>query len=253
MTTSAAVVLYELRDDIAVVTLNRPDKLNAISAELNHELGRAVQRAEADDAAVIVLTGAGERSFCAGADMLEVAGVEPVAGQVPARTERLDGYETLASTPLPVIAAINGYCFGGGARLAVSCDIRLAAVTATFRLPGVEYGLVVVAATLPRLVGTAKAKEWIYTARRFGAAEALAAGLVNSVYPAGELLPAALAMAADIARHSRAAVRASKQVIDSATLDADAVDLENRVNRELRGSSEQTARFRAATRKVTGR
>lgn len=253
MTDSQAVVLYERRGDVALVTLNRPHRHNAINAALNHFLGAAIRRAEAEDVAVVVLTGAGEKAFCAGGDMLEMSGVEPGAEPLPAREDRLDGYDVLTDTPLPVIAAINGYCFGGGARLAVSCDIRLAAEHASFRLPGVEYGLVVTAAMLPRLVGTSKAKEWIYTARRFEAAEALAAGLLSAVYPADALLPAALAMAQTIASHSRGAVRESKRVIDAATLHGEAVAMEEAANRVLRGSAEQTARFRDATRKVTGR
>ena len=253
MQSAEPVVLYERRGDTALVTLNRPAKLNAISAALNHFLGEAIRRAEAEDVAVIVLTGAGEKAFCAGGDMLEMSGVEPGVAPLPPREQRLDGYELLSATPLPVLAAINGYCFGGGARLAVSCDIRLAAPHATFRLPGVEYGLVVTAAMLPRLVGTSKAKEWIYTAREFDAAEALAAGLLSAVHPANELLSATLAMAETIARHSRAAVRESKRVIDAATLHADAVHMEDAANRDLRGSKEQSDRFRAATRKVTGR
>ena len=159
----------------------------------------------------------------------------------------------VAGTPLPVIAAVNGYCYGGGAALAIACDIRIAAENATFRLPGVEYGLVVAAATLPRLVGAAKAKELIFTARRFDAAEALRSGLVNAVYPLPELLPAALAMAESIAANSVAAVRASKRVIDAASLSDAARALESEVNRTLRGSPEQVARFRAATQRVTGR
>ena len=253
MNSAEPVVLYERRGDLALITLNRPAKLNAISTALNHFLGAAISRAESEDVAVIVLTGAGEKAFCAGGDMLEMSGVEPGATPLPPREQRLDGYELLSATQLPVLAAINGYCFGGGARLAVSCDIRLAAAHATFRLPGVEYGLVVTAAMLPRLVGTSKAKEWIYTARKFDAAEALAAGLLSAVYPSNELLPAALAMAETIARHSRAAVRASKRVIDAATLHADALQMEDAANRDLRGSKEQNDRFRAATRKVTGR
>ena len=152
-----------------------------------------------------------------------------------------------------MIAAINGYCYGGGARLAVGCDIRLASETATFRLPGAEYGLVVAAATMPRLVGASKAKEWIYTARKFEAEEALATGLVSSLHAPAELLPAALEMAEVIAGHSQSSVRESKRVIDLATLSAEASAAESEANSRLRGSEEQTARFRDATRIVTGR
>ncbi len=159
----------------------------------------------------------------------------------------------IAKAPMPVIAAINGYCFGGGARLAIGCDIRLASDNATFRLPGSEYGLVVAAATLPRLVGAERAKELIFTARKFTAAEAHRYGLVSEVYPQSGLLPAAWTLAQTIAAHSAGAVRAAKQVIDAATLSDEARKMEDDANRQLRGSDEQVARFRYATRRVTGR
>ena len=137
--------------------------------------------------------------------------------------------------------------------LGIGCDIRLASTTATFRLPGAEYGLVVAAAALPRLVGAARAKELIYTTRRFDAAEAHAWGLVSTVHEPDELMPAALEMAAQIAANSPAAVQASKAVIDAATLSDEAEALELDHNRKLRGSPEQSKRFRDATRRVTGR
>ncbi len=241
------------RRDVLLLTLNRPERHNAMNAALNHVLGEAVRGAEAEGVNVIVLTGAGEKAFCAGGDMLEMSGVEQNAVPLPPPGERLGGSEELSKTPLPVIAAINGYCYGGGARLAIACDIRLASETATFRLPGAEYGLVVAAATLPRLVGASKAKEWIYTARKFDAREALDAGLVSSLHAPEELLPAALEMAEVIAGQSASAVRESKRVIDLATLSEEASAAEAAVNRELRGSPEQTERFRQATKDVTGR
>ena len=182
--------------------------------------------------------------------MLEASGVtKPDAP--PQRTGR--GISTVDKCPVPVIAAINGVCYGGGARLAISCDIRIASETATFRLPGSEYGLVVAAATLPRLVGAARAKELIFTARKFDAAEAYAYGLVTSLHKPADLMPAALEMAQSIAGHSAGAVREAKRVIDQATLDEKAIAMENDANKVLRGSPEQVARFRSATQKVTGR
>jgi enoyl-CoA hydratase/carnithine racemase len=202
---------------------------------------------------VIVLTGAGPKSFCAGGDMSEMSGLEQNAAPLPPPAERKNGTAEVAQTPLPVIAAINGYCYGGGVRLAIACDIRLAVETATFRLPGAEYGLVVGAAMLPRLVGASRAKDWIFTARTFDAPEALQAGLVSGLYAPDALLPAALEMAQTIAGHSTAAVQESKRVVDLATLRDEAIAEEESVNRRLRGSPEQTARFRDATRRVTGR
>ena len=247
------VVLKERQGDVLIVTLNRPHRHNAMTAELNHHLGLAIEGAEPDGVKVIVITGAGDKAFCAGADMLEMSGVEKPTTPLPPPEARVNGTGRLAATSLPVIAAINGYCYGGGARLAIDCDIRLASDNATFRLPGVEYGLVVAAATLPRLVGVSKAKEWILTARKFDAAEALEAGLLSSVHAPSDLMPAALEMATTIAGHSTAAVRESKRVMDLATASEAAKAEENSVNSGLRGSPEQTERFRSATNKVTGR
>jgi enoyl-CoA hydratase/carnithine racemase len=251
MMKSSPLVLEERHGSVLLLSLNRPERHHALNHALGQQLEEAVARAEADaDVRAIVLTGSGDRAFCAGADMVESSGLDGA----PARPGGAGpAIARIASTPLPVIAAVNGYCYGGGAALATACDIRLAAESATFRLPGVEYGLVVAAATLPRLVGAAKAKELIFTARRFDAAEALACGFVNAVYAQRELLPAALAMAQSIAANSAAAVRASKRVIDAATLSDAARALELEANRELRGSPEQVSRFRAATQRVTGR
>lgn len=252
MTDDASLVLEERDGAVALIKLNRPERHHALSRALSAALDAAIERAEGDpDVQVIVLTGTGDRAFCAGGDMLEMSGVE--GKDAPAVGRGVDPYNRLSQTALPVIAAINGYCYGGGARLAVACDIRLASTSATFRLPGAEYGLVVAAATLPRLVGAAKAKELIFTARKFDAAEALTIGLVNSVHEPAQLLPAALEMAHTIAGMSAEAVRISKQVIDAATLSDEASTMEADANRVLRGSSEQAARFRQATTRVTGR
>ena len=242
---------------VLVLSLNRPRRHHALNRALVGSLAQALQAAEADeDVRVVVLTGTGEKAFCAGADMLEVSGVEPTS--TPPSAKQPTGaagnaYAALAAVSCPVIAAVNGYCYGGGAHLAIGCDIRLASTTATFRLPGAEYGLVVAAATLPRLVGAAKAKELIYTTRRFDATEAHQWGLVSTLHEPADLMPAALDMAAQIAANSPAAVQASKAVIDAATLSDDADALELDYNRKLRGSPEQSQRFRDATRRVTGR
>jgi methylglutaconyl-CoA hydratase len=251
MNHNTQLVLEERHGAVLLITLNRPERHHALNVALSEAIADAVTRAEADESVrVLVLTGSGDRAFCAGADMVEVSGVGGAAARPGGAGRAITG---VAATPLPVIAAINGYCYGGGMSLALSCDIRLASETASFRLPGAEYGLVVCATTLPRLVGAAKAKELIFTARRVEAAEALACGLVNAVYPQAELLPAALAMAETIAANSVAAIRASKRVIDAATLVDAARAMEAEANRTLRGSPEQTARFRAATARVTGR
>ena len=251
MSNEAPLVLSECHGAVAVLTLNRPERHHALSQALCADLEAAIDDAEANpEVRVLVITGSGERAFCAGADMLEASGVE-AAGSRAGSAQRI--YTRLAAAEKPVIAAINGYCYGGGARLAIGCDIRLASENASFRLPGSEYGLVVAAATLPRLVGAAKAKELIFTARAFDAKEALWCGLVSAIYPQAELMPATLEMARVIASHSVEAIRAAKKVIDAATLSDEARAMEDDANRRLRGSPEQTARFRSATQRVTGR
>ncbi len=251
MTEEQQLVLEERRDNVVLLSLNRPERHHALSQALSDQLSDALARATDDpDVACVILTGTGEKAFCAGGDMLEMSGVE----QQSQRTSGAGGlFGVLAKAPMPVIAAINGYCFGGGARLAIGCDIRLASENATFRLPGSEYGLVVAAATLPRLVGAERAKELIFTARKFTAQEAERYGLVSALHSQADLLPAAWAMAQTIAGYSSGAVRAAKQVIDAATLSDDARKMEDDANRRLRGSDEQVARFRDATRRVTGR
>jgi len=247
-------VLHVRREGaVLLLELHRPARHHAIDRALADALDDAMDAAEADaELAAVVLTGSGEKAFCAGQDMLEASGVEP--GDAPGGTSSAQRVaERLDRSPLPLIAAINGYCFGGGALLAMACDIRLAATGATFRLPGAEYGLVVGAATLPRLVGPAKAKELIFTARRFDAAEALACGFLNAVYEAPALRTAALALGQAIAANDARAVRESKRVIDLTTTAGEARAAERAANAELRGSPAQRARFRAATQRVTGR
>ena len=245
------LVIEQTRGGVAQLTLNRPERHHALSAALCGALDEALDRVEANpEIAAVILTGSGEKAFCAGGDMLEMSGVE-VPGQRLSNAGHV--INRIGKLAVPVIAAINGYCYGGGARLAIGCDIRIASETATFRLPGSEYGLVVAAATLPRLVGAARAKELIFTARKFDAREAYEYGLVTSLHAPEDLLQAAWAMAETIAGFSPEAVREAKRVIDAATLSEGAIRMENDANRRLRGSDDQVARFRSATQRVTGR
>ena len=253
MSTSEPLIIEERRGGVVCIALNRPERHHALSAALSDAAGDALLRASEDpEVGAVILTGTGEKAFCAGGDMLEMSGVEEA--QAPARSRGAGGlFGVLSRMQQPVIAAVNGYCFGGGARLAVGCDIRIASTNATFRLPGSEYGLVVAAATLPRLVGAARAKDLIFTARKFGAQEAFEYGLVTAVHEPAELMDAAWAMGETIASMSPSAVQEAKRVIDAATLSEEAGRMEDEANRKLRGSPEQVARFRDATKRVTGR
>ncbi len=244
-------LIVERASGVATVRLNRPEKHNALSAHLCRELIDALDRLEADDAVnVLILTGAGEKAFCAGADMAEATG----AGGANARDTGAPAQAVVRvlRTRKPIIAAINGYAFGGGAFLAINCDIRIASENASFRFVGTSYGLVIGAFQLPRIVGAPLAKELIFTARTIDAQEALRIGLVNHLVPLENLQPTVMEMAQAIAANSLPAVIASKEVIDIATASGDAVRREVEANRELGQSQEHRERFRDAATRITG-
>ena len=248
-----SILLLETIGHVRVVTLNRPARHHALNYELANQLAVAIDEAEADgNVRAVVVTGSGGKAFCAGQDMLEMSGVEAAAGEVKSSSAAI-AFERVAKAELPVIAAITGVCYGGGALLALACDIRIADFSSTYRFPGAEYGLVVGAAWLPRLVGAARAKEFILTARKIGADEALSSGIVSYLYETDQVLAKALEIATQISQNSPVAVRESKRVIDIATLEPAAERLEREINESLRGSDEQRARFNQATTKVTGR
>jgi enoyl-CoA hydratase len=252
-------VLLEYHGPTAVVRLNRVDKHNAISRVMAAELIRCLEALDADpEVRSIVLTGAGDKAFCAGADMAEAALGRSAPGGDATEAPPIEGGRDWAAQAAvrllratkPVIAAVNGYAYGGGAIFAACCDIRLAAETARFRFVGATYGLAVGASVLPRVVGGPVARELIFTARTVDADEALRIGLVSHVLPAAELHDAALAMAGQIAANSPAAVAAAKQVINVATATSDAAKLEAKYNAELRQGDEHRALFRAAAERV---
>ncbi len=248
-------IIVEERDSSVVIRFNRPHRRNSLSvatlAELDAIFSAINARADAPD---IIFTGTGD-VFASGADIKELSALTPEAArEFAARGQRL--FRKISEARALTVAAINGYCMGGGLDLALACQIRCASPDAVLAHPGARLGIITGwggTQRLPKLIGAARALEMFATGRRLNAAEALACGLVNAVYPQSDLLPAALAMAETIARNAVAAVRASKRVIDAATLSDAARALEVEANRTLRGSPEQTERFRAATQRVTGR
>lgn len=183
-------VLYEVTDRVAWVTINRPDKLNALNRATVLSIASAARRAVTDpDVGVIVLTGAGEKAFVAGADIAEMAALGPHEAQSFAH-ELNDGLGTLEGSPKPVLAAVNGFALGGGCELAMACHVRIAADAAKFGQPEVGLGLIPGAGgtqRLQRLVGRGRALDLILTGDMIDAAEALRIGLVERVVPAGEL------------------------------------------------------------------
>jgi len=222
----------ERRERVAILTLNRPDALNALSVAMLDDLDGHLNSLENDpEIRALVLTGAGERAFTAGADINHMRTATPLEARDYARrghsiTNRLESF------PKPVIAAVNGYALGGGCELALACDIRLASERAHFGLPEVNIGI------LPGWGGTQRmaratspgfAKELIFTGRRVDAAEARAAGLANQVYPHDELMDRAIALAEEIATKPPWAIAAAKEVVNLA-LEG---DLQGHLAREL--------------------
>jgi len=200
---------------VAVVTIANPP-VNALSARLLEELEAELVALDEDgDVRAIVVRGAGEKAFVAGADIKEMISLNQDEGRA---FGELGHAVTLAleNAPQPVIAAINGYAFGGGCELALACDIRLASPNAMFAQPEVSLGIPPGwggSQRLPRVVGPGIASELIFTGRRVDAEEALRIGLVNAIYPATELLPKALEMARQIAANSPRSVQAAKRLI----------------------------------------
>jgi enoyl-CoA hydratase/carnithine racemase len=194
---------FALHDGVATIELHRPEQRNAFSGRMGEELGQAYRRCDADDAVrAIVLTGAGD-AFCAGADL------GPGAATFDAPTGA--HFSAAAVDPpafalrKPVIAAVNGHAIGLGLTLALQCDLRIVAREAKLGIVQVRRGVMPDAYahwTLPRIVGMARAADLLLTGRRFGGDEALALGIANRVLPAAEVLPCALEIARDIARHT---------------------------------------------------
>jgi enoyl-CoA hydratase len=219
MTMGYDTLLLEIADGVATLVLNRPDAMNAISQRMKDELGSALDAVDADDAVkVLIVTGAGPRAFCAGADVRERAGTDPTPAEFLVRQQAtLRLFTRIEQLSKPVIAALNGVALGGGAEIALCADLRLMADTASIGLPEVNLGVIPAGGgtqRLPRLVGAARAKELIFTGARLTATEALAIGLVNRVLPAAELKVQADALARLIASKPPLAVRLAKQVID---------------------------------------
>ncbi len=242
------IILERPAPHIATVRLNRPEKHNAINGRMSAELIQCLDALEEDDdVRVLVLTGAGEKAFCAGADMSEA-----VAASAERRDAAAQAAYRLARVRKPIIAAVNGYAYGGGAVFAAACDIRVCSENARFRFPGASYGLVVGASQLPRIVGAPLAKELLFTARTVDASEALRIGLANRVVPLVDLEPTVMEMARAIAENSPAAVVGSKEVVDLATSNRDAAKREAELNLVLRQTDEHRQRFGAAAQRVTG-
>jgi enoyl-CoA hydratase/carnithine racemase len=208
----------ETQERVGIVSLQRPEALNAISGALAEELSGVLRRVAADeDLWAIVLTAAGDRAFCAGADLKERASFSPADYRLNRKQMRAM-FDALRNLPQPSIAAIFGFAFGGGLELALACDLVVASEDSQMSLPEVRVGLIPGGGGTQQLalrVGVGKAKELTFTGARVAAADALGMGLVDRVVARAELRAAALDLARDICASSPVAVRAAKRAMEA--------------------------------------
>lgn len=212
----AEFILYEVDGAVATITINRPKALNALNSQVLEELDATLDAIDLNTVRCVILTGAGEKSFVAGADIGEMSTLTKVEGEAFGKKGN-DVFRKLETLPIPVIAAVNGFALGGGCEISMSCDIRICSDNAVFGQPEVGLGITPGfggTQRLARLVSPGMAKQLIYTARNIKAEEAYRIGLVNAVYPLEELLPAAKKMAAGIAMQAPIAVRNCKKAIN---------------------------------------
>ncbi len=206
----------EKDNEIVVVTINRPDKLNAMNLEVMEEFISVLDNLARDSSKVIIITGAGQKAFSAGADIEYMSNIGPTEAEKYA----LRGHEVLnkiEKLEKPVIAAINGYALGGGCELGLACDIRFASPNAQLGQPEVAIGICPGwggTQRLLRIIGLARAKDLIFTGRRIGAEEALSIGLVNKIIPSDNLIAESKSYAKIIAKNSTFAVGISKMLVN---------------------------------------
>lgn len=218
-------ITYEAEGQVGLITINRPKALNALNSAVLEELDKTLDAVDLNAVRALILTGAGDKSFVAGADIAEMSTLTKAEGEAFGKKGN-DVFRKLETFPIPVIAAVNGFALGGGCEISMSCDIRICSDNAVFGQPEVGLGITPGfggTQRLARIVGVGMAKQMIYTARNIKADEAFRIGLVNAVYTQEELLPAAKKMAAGIAKNAPIAVRNCKKAInDGLQVDMDA-------------------------------
>ena len=218
-------IVYEQKGQVGVITISREKALNALNSQVLDELNATLDAVDLNETRCLILTGAGQKSFVAGADIGEMSTLTKAEGEAFGKKGN-DVFRKLETFPIPVIAAVNGFALGGGCEISMSCDIRICSDNAVFGQPEVGLGITPGfggTQRLARLVGAGMAKQMIYTARNIKADEAYRIGLVNAVYAQEELMPAAEKMAAGIAKNAPIAVRNCKKAINEGLdLDMDA-------------------------------
>jgi enoyl-CoA hydratase len=212
------VVKYEVQGRAAVITVNRPEKRNALNNQVRTDIKESFRRAAADGAVrAVILTGAGDKAFIAGADIGEFEGRTPIEQWREMSNDPV--FDAPEKCPKPVIAAVNGFCLGGGMEIALACDIRIASNAAKFGQPEVNLGIIPGGGgtqRLPRVAGVAAALRLILTGEMVDAAEAHRVGIVSEVTEPAQLMPRALAIAEMIASKSPVAVASAKQATRAA-------------------------------------
>ena len=209
-------VSCEVQDRVAVLTIDRPKALNALNPEVLNDLKAAFEGIDQNEVRCVILTGAGDKSFVAGADIAAMSTMTKAEGEAFGKQGN-DVFLMVENFPLPVIAAVNGFALGGGNELAMSCDIRLASENALFGQPEVGLGITPGfggTQRLARVVGVGMAKQLVYSAANIKASEALRIGLVNAVYAPDQLMDAARKLAGKIASNAPIAVRNCKRAIN---------------------------------------
>ena len=216
--TSEPVVLVESQGGVRILTINRPEKRNALNAEVRARLSEEVDRAVADpDSRVLVFTGAGDKAFVAGADVAEFAGRSPLDQRRAMDSPTV--FDRIWDSPLPTIAMINGWCLGGGCELALACDVRVGADTATLGQPEVRLGIIPgggATQRLPRLIGYGKALQLILSGETLDGVSAYEIGLLDEVVPAGELRERTLEIAQSMADKSPVTLAIAKRAVRAA-------------------------------------
>jgi len=210
-------IIFELKSGLATITFNRPKALNALNGALIQEFSMALDHIEgSEDIRVLILTGAGDKSFVAGADINELAAFNPLEAKLFSKKGH-QAIHKLQSLSIPVIAAVNGFALGGGSEIALACDFIYASKNATFGLPEITLGIIPGfggTQRLPRLIGKNLAKELIFTGKMINAEEARQMGLVNQVHEADSLMEAVQKTATIMATKGRVSLRAAKEVIN---------------------------------------
>lgn len=226
--------MTDLQEGNLVVTINRPDKLNALNKDVIEELGKVIDEVyENADIKTVILTGAGEKAFVAGADISEFLALDAAGGQELARIGQSRVFDRIENAPKPIIAAVNGFALGGGCELAMSCHFRIASENAKFGQPEVNLGLIPGyggTQRLTQLIGKGKSMELMMTGDMIGAEDARQLGLVNHVFPQADLLTEAKKIAGKIQSKAPIAIRMVIQCVNEAAK-GDNKGFENEISR----------------------